>query len=131
MPNHRVILANQPRLLREMLRRVISKAPDIHVIGETGDSATLCHLIAHRDAHWVVLSLNPDGGIPALANTLLAENPGIKVIAVAADGSLVKVYWTEAQERHFADLSLTGFLGVMRDREIHSHSGKGEGKSYV
>lgn len=131
----RIILANETRLLREMLRRAIARSPYLQVVGEVTDRANLSSRVEETDAQWVIVSLLPDGGIPETAETLLMENPSVailavapdgsqlrvgwtepceKAIAVAPDGSPVKLRWTETHEKLLEDLSLEELITVLR-----------------
>jgi len=62
MQTHRVVLANESRLLREMLERVIRKVPDLEVVGHAADPARLPSVLEETDAQWVIVSLLPNGG---------------------------------------------------------------------
>jgi hypothetical protein len=130
----RIILANESRLLREMLKRAIAKSPHLRVVGEVTDGRHLPSMVGKPDAQWVIVSLQPDGDIPDVAETLLIENPSVTVlavasdgsqirmgwaqlyeraIAVASDGSPVKVNWTETHDRLLEDLSLAELITVL------------------
>jgi DNA-binding NarL/FixJ family response regulator len=112
----RIILANKPRLLRGMLKRVLQKVPDFQVVGEVLDPARLSATIEKTEAQWVVLSLSPTGKMPAMAETLLAVHPTICILAVAMDGSRVKVKWVEPHEQDLNGLLLEELLAIMRSQ---------------
>ncbi len=116
----RVLLANDARLLREMLKCAIEKSPHIRVVGEVevSDGKKLTTMVEERDADWVVLSLFPDGEIPGMAETLLMENPSVAVLAVAPDGSQLRVGWTELREETIA-VAPSGNLVELKWTEPH------------
>jgi chemotaxis response regulator CheB len=115
MKSHRVILANESRLLREMLERAINKAPDLEVVGQLTDFARLPSLLENTDAQAVILPLLPTGKIPGVADSLLAEHPSLQVLAIAADGSQVKAKWLEPHEKDLGDLSLGELIAILED----------------
>jgi hypothetical protein len=115
MEAHRVILANESLLLREMLECVINKVPDLEIVGHASDPARLPSLLKEIDAHWVIVSLLPDGKIPGVADSLLAEHPSLRVLAVAVDGSQVKAKWVEPHEKELGDLSLEELIAILED----------------
>jgi len=115
MQTHRVVLANESRLLREMLERVIRKVPDLEVVGHATDAARLPSLLEETDAQWVIVSLLPDSKIPAVADSLLAEHPSLRLLAVAVDGSQVKAKWVEPHEKDLGDLSLEELIAILED----------------
>ncbi len=94
----RIILAIQTRLLREMLERVIRRSPDHKLVCEVTDGPDLADLVEKQDAQWVIMSLSPQGDLPDNAEYLLAQQPGVFVMALAPDGSEVKVGWSEIHE---------------------------------
>ncbi len=59
MSTKRVILANGPRLLREMLHRVINKAEHLEVVQEVLHHEELPAAIERFNPEWVILS-SPD-----------------------------------------------------------------------
>ena len=98
----RVILAVAPRLLREMLTRVIRRSPHLQLAAQLADSQGLLALLERTDAQWVILSLASDGSIPLLAEDLLAAHPAVNVLAMASDASQVKVMWKEPCQAELA-----------------------------
>jgi hypothetical protein len=131
-----VILAVETRLLREMLRHAIIKSPDLRLVGEVNQGTDLISAVKQQDVQWVVMSLSPDGGLPHAAQALLAADPFLSILAVASDGSQVKLGWkqpdqrsagkakdgkkvpvpvSESHEMFLEDLSLDGLLAVLRE----------------
>jgi hypothetical protein len=134
-PPSRIILANGTRLLREMLKRAIIRSPHLRVVGEFTAETDLTSMVEETHAQWVIVSLLPDGEVPEVADTLLAEHPSVAVLAVAADGSQVRIgwteplekaialtpdgrpvqlKWTESQDKRLEDLSLDELIAIMR-----------------
>ncbi len=122
----RVLLANQPRLLRKMLRRAIENTSDVTIIGEAGELTRLLPLIEEAAPHWIILSLEPDGHVPDLVDVILARWPSLQILAMATDGSQARVEWTVSSARGGAsganlrcelglgDLSLNDLIMVLR-----------------
>lgn len=98
METHRIVLANGPRLWREMLHRAIEKYPDLEVIGEAGDYDGLQSLLDGADVHWLVVSLSATRKMPPSVHRLLVRYPQLRVMAVASDGSCAHLGW---QRDHF------------------------------
>lgn len=91
----RIILAVETRLLRELLKRAITRSPFLKVVEEVSEGADLSAKVKRKEAEWVFVSLRPDGELPETAEILLANQPSVSIIAVAPDGSQVKLGWTE------------------------------------
>jgi two-component system NarL family response regulator len=80
----RVLLADDHRLLRELLREQLQKEPDIEVVGEASSGRELMEQLAARSPDLVVLDIAMPGlnGIDAMAD-LAARHPAVKVICLS------------------------------------------------
>jgi DNA-binding NarL/FixJ family response regulator len=114
MQSRRIILVNGSRFLHEMLKRVIEKTPDLQVVDEVADLTRLSPAIAHTDAQWVIMSLPLDGEIPEVVRSLLIAHPSVRILAMATDGSQVRIKWLESHEEALDDLSLDELIAVLR-----------------
>ena len=116
MQPRRIILANRPRLLREMLRRVIDRNPDLEIVGEIHDLTKSSNLIQQTDADWIIVSFSPSEGVPADAKALLHSHPSVSVLAVSRDGSRVRMRWVKAQEKVLDGLTLADLIELLHKR---------------
>jgi hypothetical protein len=85
-----VVLANRPRMLREMLRQAIQYAPDLAVLTEVEDLVQKAKTVKWEGVHWLVVTLPRLGRIPHQARLLQRRYPGLSVLAVSTDGSQIK-----------------------------------------
>ncbi len=106
-------MANEPRLLRGMLRRAISRAPGLQVAGETTDPGELSSLVRESGAQWVITSLWPEGLAPSIVQALLIEQPALSILGMAADGSRAKIARLIAEEETRQDLSWEDLLTIL------------------
>jgi hypothetical protein len=113
-----VILANEPRLLRGMLKRVIARAPGLQVVGEVTDPAMLSSLIQQTNARWVIVSLWPKGLLPTVLQALLTEHSSVCILGVAADGSQARIKRAESPEEDLPNLSLGKLIAVLSEGPI-------------
>jgi hypothetical protein len=109
----RIILANEPRLLREMLKRVFLKRFDLQVVAEVSNFSRLSEVIDRTQPQWVVVSLLPNGRLPGYAHGLPALYPRVGIVAVAGDGSRVKVKSGDLFERDLEGISLDDLLAIL------------------
>ncbi len=109
----RVLLANEPRLFREMLQRVMQQTPGIEVVGEVTELSALREAVLETGAHWIIVALSDDGQLPEMIEPLLVEFPSLCVLAVANDGSRAEVKWAEIHQESLANLSLTQMIGLL------------------
>jgi chemotaxis response regulator CheB len=121
MQPRRIIMVNGSRFLQEMLKRVIEKTPGLQVVDEINDLARLSSAIEQTGAQWVVVSYPPNGEMPKAVESSLAAHPSVRVLAVAADGSHIKMKWVESHEKVLDDLSLDELIAVLCD----GHPGNG------
>jgi len=117
MKLHRVILANQPPLLRGLLLRVLRKAPDIDVVGEVVNMETLRRQVEQTQPQWVIVSMWRNGKLPDLLRNLVAEYPALCLIGLAADGSQAKVHCPGLTEQAAHGMSLDSLFATLRSRE--------------
>jgi hypothetical protein len=98
MQSHRIIMVDGSRFLRELLKRVIAKTPGLQLVDEINDLARLSPAIEQTGAQWVVVSYPPNGKLPEAIEFSLAAHPSVRVLALATDGSQVKMKWVEPRE---------------------------------
>lgn len=122
----RVILANKPRLFREMLERALTKQIDLQVVAEVVKLSDLPDVISRTEADWVVVSLPPNGELPDYTDLLISLHPEIGVLAVASDGSQVKVKNSSTFEKELIGISLNDLLMI-----LHFTSRSKDGPKYL
>jgi len=115
MEPQRIILANLPRLLKEMLERALTDAPGLRIVGETADWARLPMMIKETGVEWVIASLPSDPGAFAVTDALFAIRPGVRLLNVAIDGGHITVRWVEPHEQTIDEFSLSELITLLRD----------------
>lgn len=114
MQTSRVILANEPRLLRGLLRHVIAGAPGLQVVGEVVDPEDLSSLAGQIEAQWVIVSIWPEGLLPSAVQSLLVKYSSLCVLGMAADGSRAKIACESSTEDLRDGLSLDDLLAILK-----------------
>jgi DNA-binding NarL/FixJ family response regulator len=115
MQPRRIVIANEQRLLREMLKRIMERMPHLRVSGEVRGWDKLSKAVERTDAHWVIISLEPGGHLPDQVETLLAEHPTVCVLAMTGDAGQVKLKCSNANEENLTDVTLEKLLEVLRE----------------
>src|SRR5262249_21992068 len=123
---HLIVLANEPRLLREMLRRALDRTPGVIVVEESSDLNKLAEIFRQVQIDWLVITLNGDQRLTAQAHQLLTRLPSLSLLALAVDGSRLEVrihaYQRGILKYLLEDISLTTLLSILRykygDRQI-------------
>jgi response regulator of citrate/malate metabolism len=113
MKIRRILLVTEPRLLREMVERVIEKTPGLQVVGEIENLDNLVPMIEATGADWLVIFLAPDEKLPAGIQELLSSHPAVRVLAIASDGSQVEMNWVEFHAKVLDRLNLEELISVL------------------
>jgi hypothetical protein len=105
----RVILANGPRLLREILQRVINKADQLEVVREVTDAKDLPEVIEKLDPEWVIVTMP----FSHHAHSWIDEYPSVRFIFLSPNENHIKVKWHMSYEENYSDLSLKDFIHIL------------------
>ena len=118
MPEQRIVLANGSRLLRDMLKRIILKSENLEVVREVTDQKELPSVIEQTNPEWVIISLSFDNGVPAWVDGFIADHPSVGFVALATDGSKIKMKWLEVHEQELNGLSLTQLIHILESKPV-------------
>lgn len=111
----RVLVANHPRLLRELILNTISEEVDIEIVGEVQQESELAAFVSRTHPDCVVVGLADANELPESCVALLREFPGLRVLAIARDGNSLKFFWAECLIRSKQlDASEATFLNALR-----------------
>lgn len=99
MKTTRVIVANHPRLLRELLLNTFSEEGDIEVVAEVQDESQIAGAVGKTHPDCIIVGLENAQDPPTACLSLLSDYPNLRVIAIADDGNSLKVYWSEPRIR--------------------------------
>ncbi len=115
----RVLVANRPRLMRELILTTFADQPDIEIVGEVGDESEISESIKRTLPDFVVITLDHPGRRPAICDELLREYPEVRVIAVAPEKNFVVYYWASLNiHSNDIEASEEGILNTMRSRMV-------------
>lgn len=112
MQRKRIILANDTHFFRDAFRRVIEKKPGLQVIREVNDLADLPSAVRETQPDWIIISLPKNGKISTPVGKILIDNPLLHIVAVATDGSRIRVEWMEHKEKDVENLTLDDFINI-------------------
>jgi len=113
MATKRVVLANNSRLLREMLHRVINKADNLEVVQELPNHEELPSAIEHFDPEWVIVSLPYNNSALGWINDCMADYPSVRFILLSPDNSSIKMKWQTSDEEDLTNLSVKDFIHIL------------------
>ena len=115
----RVLVANRPRLMRELILTTFADQPDIEIVGEVGDESEISETVKRTLPNFVVIALDHPGRRPAICDELLREHPEVRVIAVAPEKNYIVYYWASLNiHSNDIEASEEGILTAMRSRMV-------------
>jgi hypothetical protein len=114
MQRSRIVLANRPRIMRELLGRAILRSPRLRIVAEVTDLTKLPSAVEQTEADWVIVTLPPGGRIPTMVTSLLAGQQSVCILAVSADGSRATVRAPSGVEHALQHASLAKVLATIR-----------------
>lgn len=89
----RVLVANRPRLMRDLLLSTITDQPDIEVVGEVYDESQLTQVVEELLPDALIVTLGDPEKHSALCGFLLGRYPQMKILALAPGQNRGLFYW--------------------------------------
>lgn len=121
--NIRVLVANRPRLMRELVLEAFAGQPDIEIVGEVVDDAEILPSVERTHPDFVVIALENPGRRPAICDTVLHQYPEMRIIAVAPNHKYSVYYWASLKiHSHDVEASEESILSTVRNK-AHSAGG--------
>jgi AmiR/NasT family two-component response regulator len=120
----RVLVANRPRLLRELVLSTLSGQEGINVVGEAENEQDVPSMVAETKPDFLLIALDEARRRPALCDLLLRDFPGLRIIAVAPNANFGVFYWASFEiHSSTMETSEEALLQIMRSKL--SSSGRG------
>lgn len=117
MKRVRVLVANHPRLMRELVLAVIADQPDIEIIGEVQEESQLAEAVEDAEPDILILALEDADKRSAQIGFLLGRYPQMKILALAPEQNRGQFYWATVDVRTKPlESSEAGILSALRER---------------
>ncbi|MGA8677825.1 MAG: hypothetical protein WB621_21640 [Candidatus Acidiferrales bacterium] len=117
MTSIRVLVANRPRLIRELLMATISDQPDIEIVGEIPEESDILGAVEASLPDFLIIALDKSKRLPPFCMSILQENPQIKVIAISPNTNSFMCYCTSLQIQSYPiEASEAGVLNALRGK---------------
>jgi len=115
MEKIRILVANQPRLMREIVRHALSRHPDMEVVGEIESETEILLALERTHPHCLIIAQEEFGIRPAICDEVFDKYPRMKILAVAPGRDDSVFYWT-SMEIHLSriETSEEGVLNALR-----------------
>ncbi len=113
----RVLVANRPRLMRELMVATISEQPDIEIVGEVEEDSELANAVEKTQPDFLIVALEKFNRLPQVCHSILQTHPQMKVIAVSSDRNSSMFYWAALKvQSNEIEASEAGVLGALRGK---------------
>jgi len=113
----RVLVANRPRLMRELVLATFADQPDIDVVGETPNETEITELVERTRPDLLIIALEDPEARPGLCGFLLGRYPQMRILAVAPERDTSIFFWGFVDIRSMRiQTSEEGILSVVRNR---------------
>jgi AmiR/NasT family two-component response regulator len=112
----RVLVANRPRLMREIVLATIADQPDIEVVGDLEQTANLTEIVEQVRPDVLIVALDDQEKRTGECGFLLGRYPRMRILALAPERNLGILYWAIVDIRTKpVESSEAGVLSALRD----------------
>jgi len=112
----RILVANRPKLMREVVLAALADQPGIEIVGEVSDEAEILKQVHATLPDLLVIALDENEQRPAICDRLLREHPELRIIAVASRKDRTLYFWASF-DIHCANVesSAAGIVSAVYD----------------
>ena len=117
MKRVRVLVANQPRLMRELIMTTIGDQPDIELVGEVGNQDDVTEAVEQVRPDVLILAMDEREKHRDQCGFLLGRYPDMRILALAPEQNRALFYWAIVDIRSRPlESSEAGILEAVRQR---------------
>ena len=113
----RVVVANQPRLMRELVLETIIEHPDIEIVAEIQNEEEIAQAVDGTHPDFLIIALDESGERPAICDMLLRRYPEMKILALAPERNISTFFWASFDIHSSpVEASEAGILNTLRGK---------------
>lgn len=113
----RVLVANRPRLIREMVLEAILGQPDMEVVAEIDNEKEIVRMVEATYPDFLIIALDSSGEHASLCQTLLPRFPKMKILALAPEQNISVFFWGSFDiHSKSVEASEDGILNALRHK---------------
>lgn len=117
MKKTKVLVANGPRLLRELVLEAIADQPDMEIVGEVWKESEILDGVQQTQPDFLIVALGSSDERPRICDAVLETYPDMRILAIAPDRGSVMYYWISPEIRASRiEASEGGILKALRGR---------------
>src|ERR1017187_3088123 len=113
----RVVVANRPRLMRELVLETIIEQPDIEIVAEIENEDEIVSVVEGTQPNFLIITLDESNQRPRICDTLLRRFPEMKILALAPERNSTIFYWASFDiHSSQVEASEAGVLSALRQK---------------
>ena|SRR6516165_1097411 len=113
----RVLVANSPRLMREIIIETFAEQPDIAIVGEVAEDSEIIGRVEETRPDFLFIALDDPQKRPAVCDAILRLHPEVNIIALSAHVNSTVRYWASFDiHSDVMEASEQAILEVMRGK---------------
>ena len=115
----RVLVANQPRFMRELILGTITEELNIEVVAEVQNEVEIVQAVDGTHPDFLIVSLNESNQRPPFCDDLLRRYPEMKILALAPERNSGRFYWASFDIHETpVESSEAAILDVIRKTQV-------------
>ena len=118
----RILVANSPKLMRDVILAALADQPGIEIVGEVSDEAEIAQQVQTTLPDLLVIALDQSERRPAICDRILREHPELRIIAVASREDRTLYFWASF-DIHCADIE-SSTAGILEAVHYTAESGR-------
>ena len=95
----RVLVANYPRLMRDLILSTICEQPDIEIVGEIREESEIERGVEQTRPDFLIVDLKDDDQVTASCRQILDKHPKLKIVAIPLERNTTVCYWAVLEVR--------------------------------
>lgn len=118
----RVLIANRPRLMRDLILATIAGRAEIEVVGEVEDERDIRVNVEKTRPDYLIIALDQPDQRPTLCDALLRDFPKMKILAVSSTHDSSALFWVSMEYcSRRVEVSEEGVLHALQEFGIVTH----------
>lgn len=93
MDKVRVLIANRPRLMREVVRTALARHTEIDIAGEVEDELEVLPALEETKIQCLIVTQEEPDSRPAICDEVFEKHPRMTILAISPGGGHSVFYW--------------------------------------
>jgi len=89
----RIVVANQPRLMRDLVVETLAEEPGVEIVAEVQIQAEIVQVVEGTLPDFLIIALDESNQRPPLCDLLLRRYPDMKILALAPERNCSVFFW--------------------------------------